>query len=499
MDRPYQVNAIRQLREMVSQGKRRIVAVAPTGSGKMHITARLMQLAIDKGFQCGFIAHQRELVEQCMRHLASFGVPCHVEMAGFTSDRHSAEEWKAKKDCWVASKDTVWARAFRSKKKEPLPADLIVFDEAHLSLSRTWMAIADHYEDAVLVGFTATPCRGDGRGLGNLYQALIQVATYEELQASNFLVPLRIWAPSRPDLKKVKLSGADYSLTDLEKRLNKRTLIGDVIGNWTQHVQGRSTVVFASGVKHSIHLRDEFRRAGADAEHVDGMTPLEQRQEIFKAASSGDVEVVCNFGVVTTGVDVPRFKYMICCRPTKSFGLWRQMAGRIQRPFPGYSYAIIQDHSDCALRHGYPDEDVDWILDTNEVAYKERSKRKNQANPYICPKCKAVYRGAECPACGHRRVLKGKGLVMKDGKLYKVPRQPGTAKNRHASHLEKQRYWDECLGWAIGTGRPVKSACGRYKSYFGVWPNHSLANTPRTKPEYHMLAKEFYQLYRTRG
>ncbi len=90
-----------------------------------------------------------------------------------------------------------------------------------------------------------------------------------------------------------------------------------------------------------------------------------ERDDIMERVKDGRVLVLTNYGVCTTGFDCPRWTYLVCARPTKSFSLWRQMGGRISRPFENHDHAVIQDHSDNATRFGYPDEDVAWELNTD--------------------------------------------------------------------------------------------------------------------------------------
>lgn len=490
-DRPYQSRTLEAIRNKVIEGHRRILCVLPTGGGKGYMAARVMEMAAGKGNPNAFFAAQRELVIQLNRQLGRLSVPSQVIMRGVENEFTSQEEWDMSGLCSVIGKDTLWSRAYRQKKLTLPPAKIVQIDEAHGSISKTYMTIMEDYSDSVVIGWTATPCRGDGRDLGGYYDTMIQAASYKELQGLGYLVPIRVFAPERPDLKNLSRTGGDYAKAALEKRMNKDGMVGSIVSEWQKNSGGRQTVLFAAGVKHSIHCRDEFRRIGVTAEHIDGRMSQEERDDIMSEALAGKVKVVCNYGVLHTGVDVPAWKYMICARPTKSFGLWRQMGGRIQRPFPGFSDAIIQDHSDNCLAFGYPDEDVDWTLDSDaKIQDTHRKKKRAEGKePLQCPSCKKVMTSKSC-VCGFVfPEKKGKVVEMKKGQLAELERKKA---NKKAKPTDKEAYWKSCLGWAIGTNKKVGAAAHRYKDRFGVWPNSSIPDVPRGKEEWHMTGKEFY-------
>lgn len=492
-DRPYQSRTFDAIRNAIRRGKRRILVVLPTGAGKGYMAARLMQRSSEKGLRSIFFAAQRELIYQINAQLSRLHVPSSVIMAGVTEEYESSEQFIDSALCMSCAKDTLWSRAFKRGKMQIPSAEVIHVDEAHGSLAKTWEAIGKHYQDTAWeIGWTATPCRTDGRGLGDRYDELIIAATYAELQESGWLVPVRIFAPNRPDLKRLKVSRGDYHKTALEQRMNRDEMVGCIVTEWRKNSDGRQTVVFAAGVQHSIHIRNEFRRIGVTAEHLDGKMPKNERDEIMGRVRDGECIVLCNYGVAHTGVDVPAWKYMVCARPTKSFSLWRQMGGRIQRPLSGHDHCMIQDHSDNALVFGFPDEDVEWTLDTTETIQDRKAKKdreQKKADPYRCEACTTMYRGPQCPKCGHRPAQKGKDVQMSKGALEELERAKA---NKAATQMDKQKAWDECLGWAIGTNRKVGAAAHRYKNQFGVFPNNSLENVPRSS-QWKMDARDFYR------
>jgi DNA repair protein RadD len=487
---PHQDRAVPNVFDLVRQGKRRILLVGPTGMGKMVLAAWFMAKTASQGKRSLFLADIRELIGQCQDTLHRYGVEAGVIMA--MADKYSDDFAQ------VASKDSLWRRAFTSDRITPPEANLLIADEAHKSRADTWQGILNHYKDSVLLGFTATPCRQDGKGLGSIYDAMVIVATYKELREAGVIVPSRVYAPTIPDLKGVRFQSGDYVRDELAKRMDKSKLVGDIVKDWRKRADGRLSVVFASGVAHSIHIRNQFLRHGIAAEHIDSKnTSWAEREDILGKLHDGEVTVVCNYGVLTTGWDEPAVSCMVCARPTRSLALWRQMAGRVLRSCPGKTDAIILDHSGAVFRHGYPDEDIEWELGEDRNIHdkiKEKLKKEaaEQKEPYRCPRedCAMMYRGPECPGCGYKPTPKERAVAMTKGELKEVTREQ---LRRNHGLDQKQKAWNDCLGWAIGTNQKVGAAAHRYKQIYGCWPDSSLTRVPRGKKQWNQTAKEFYE------
>jgi len=501
--RPFQERGINEVRKAVRAGHKWVCIVSPTGSGKMVCAASVMAGAQKKGKPALFLCDLVELVGQCRDTLDTLEAEFGIVSAQYDNENpHSLLQ--------VVAKDTLIARAFKRKRMFLPDAAVVCVDEAHRSMAPTFQTVLKHYAEqgAVILGFTATPIRTDGRGMANAgYTAMVQLATYKELQADGYLVPCRYWAPFEPDLSGIKVSKGDYAAKPLEERMNQDVLVGNVVKDYRQHGEGRVAVLFASGVAHSIHCRNMFVAAGLRAEHLDGTTPWNEREDIIGRLRDGKLDVMCNYGVATTGLDVPIAKCGILARPTKSYGLLRQMIGRFMRPYPGYSDCLVIDHTgriEAFLREGlpFPDEDVEWSLDATErLQDREMRKRKEkppkpEKEPYKCKNklpgggvCNTLYRGPRCPKCGHRPERKGKVVDFQDGELRELERKKA---NRNATISDKQKVWNDCLGWAIGNKRPVGAAAHRYRDRFGVWPK-GLDKMPRST-EWKMRADHFYQL-----
>jgi DNA repair protein RadD len=160
--RPYQVDVIARVEAEVAQGRRRILLVAPTGSGKTVIAAEIIAKAAGLGRRVLLLAHRRELIQQASCKLHATGIDHGIVQAGFPT--------RPGEPVQVASISTLHARAVRGTAMELPPVDLVIVDEAHHARAKTYRRLLDAYPDASIVGLTATPCRGDGRGLGNVFR-----------------------------------------------------------------------------------------------------------------------------------------------------------------------------------------------------------------------------------------------------------------------------------------------------------------------------------------
>lgn len=419
--RPYQVKAVDDLRDSIRRGNRRLLLQAGTGSGKTIIASDIIKGSVRKGKYVLFLAHRRELIDQCADKLVRFGVDHGIIMAG--RKRSMAETVQ------VGSVQTITTRAVKSKQFPLPPVDLLVLDECHRSLSKSYLHLIDHFLDVrpttVVLGMTATPVRGDGRGLGEVYEDMICCPPIRELTRLGFLVPIRYFAPSAPDLDGVHTRMGDYIQKELEPRMDKTPLIGNIVENWGRVADGRPTVVFATGVKHSIHITEEFQKSGVQAAHIDGNTPDHEREVILTDLWKGNLQVVSNCMVLTEGWDCPPVSCCILARPTKSIGLFLQMCGRTLRPWEGKKDCLLVDHSGSVYTHGFVDGEIPWDLDSRrKVQERIQEKKKKDPKPITCPECKFVFQScAECPECGWKPKKRGEEHVWIKGQLVEVNRE----------------------------------------------------------------------------
>ena len=460
--RLYQRQAIDRLYARVSKGLRRILLVAATGSGKTVVAASIIADAVAQGKRVLFLAHRRELIAQASAKLYAAVIDHGVILAGFPPRLKQ-----------VASIATLHSRAVRTSTIDLPPADLIVVDEAHHARARTYRQLLESYPDAVIVGITATPCRSDWRGLGDTFEVLVECPPVAELIEGGFLVGTKVFAPSRPDLTGVRVERGDYVERELAPRMDQAELIGDIVTHWHRLAERRPTVVFASSVGHSVHLRDEFRRSSVVAEHIDGSTPIDERDAILAGLARGSIEVVTNYGVLCEGWDSPIVSCVVLARPTKHHGLFRQMIGRVLRPVPGKTDAIVLDHAGAVFEHGFIEEPVKWTLspDRRSESPAQIARVKSRAPALTnCPECSAVrFEGQPCPACNWRPTRKAEAVDVADGELGLIDRQR-VVKLPTRDIADKRRFHAQLLWIARERGYQPGWAGHKFKERFGAWP-----------------------------
>lgn len=473
--RPYQLSAVERVREAIRAGKRRILLVAPTGSGKTVIGAHIIHSAFQKGKMSLFFAHRRELIHQCSNKLKLFGLDHGILMSG--------EPPSMLAETQIASIQTFVRRVVRDMKISAPLADVIEIDEAHHATSDSYFQLDSMYPDSIIIGLTATPCRTDGRGLGKFFDCLIEVATPQELIDMGFLVDTNIVAPRLPDLKGIKTVRGDFEEKELQKRMEP--MIGDLVRDWKQYAADRSTLVFAVTVAHSVWIKERFDNHGISCEHVDAQTPMEKRDHIFDDFLNGRLQVLTNVGIATEGTDLPIASCAILARPTKSYGLYLQMAGRICRTHPGKADAMIIDHSGNVYRHGFPQDAGGWELDEKfSMTDKNQERLEKESNPITCRECFTVYSGQlHCPACGALPSKKGISLSMEEGRLYHVERKTKKKKSADYTVEEKANWYGQLRALELAGGKKPGWAAHKYREKFEVWPNlPAIRDAPHRTP-----------------
>lgn len=462
--RPYQSALIDDLRRSVGRGSKRPLVQAPTGSGKTLVMAELVASATAKGNRVLVLAPRRELIYQTSEKLTQAGVMHGVVMAG--------EPRSLTQQVQVACVPTLHKRAIQSDRMAMPLADVVLVDEAHLSLARTARELLDCYPDARVVGFTATPARSDGAGMGEVYDDLILGPSVAELTEQGFLVPARYFSGSKPDLEGVKIQGGDYQQLELGKRVDEPVLIGDIVTNWLRLAGDRKTVVFSVNVAHSQHLCTRFREAGIAAEHLDGHTETEDRKAILGRLRSGQTQVVTNCEVLTYGWDEPSISCAVMAKPTKSIARYLQMAGRVLRPFEGKQDCLIIDHSGSVYDLGFVDDDQPWSLDGKSKVQDRKAAEKKTPEPIICGDCGTTFKPARhCPECGAEQGSKYERAIQStDEDLTELDRAR-KRRNREWSPAEKRQFWGELQGLIEEKGKKPGFAAYLYREKFSVFPN----------------------------
>jgi len=425
----YQTTGYAAIREEACKGHRRVVAVGPTAMGKTYVACMFMEACIAKGKKTIFVVHRREIVDQAARACREHNIPCGVIMGNSSMKDREAQAQicsvmtlTAKRKCpdckghpeLVVACPTCNKTGRVLSRKLP-EADLIILDEVHRGPSPSYMWLLEQYPKAIVLGLTATPARTDGKGLDEIFTSMVIIAEMQELIDKKRLLPLRYYAPHRPNLKGVKISRGDYDAKSLNDATSgDATRIGSIVDKWKELAEDRTTLFFGVSVEDSMNVASEFNKAGIPAAHVDANTPDMERSALFNQISNGEIKVLCNVDIATEGVDIPSLGCVILGRPTKSITVFLQAVGRAMRIFPGQEYAVVLDHAGCVYEHGLPSDPRQWSL------HAPPKKRNTDAPVMMCPNCGAIRSITQlsCPSCGTKRDLEdGRGVVEVDGDL----------------------------------------------------------------------------------
>lgn len=386
--RPYQAMALDLIRGHYASGTKRVLLHMATGGGKTYIFSRVLHGAMLKGKRAVMAVKGKDLVHNASDRLFKEGID-HGCM--------QANHWNNKPNhpIQICSIDTLFSR-----QKVP-SADLVVIDECHLANTRTFRWFVDQYPEAFFLPVSATPHHK--KGLRHLADVVVYPITIKQLIEQGYLVPPRYYIPTVMDFSSVRLQSGEYVEEDVFTMMDDAKVYGDVIKYYRKHLDNQPAVCFAINVSHSKILRETFNRNGIPAEHLEADTPLAKRQEVLAALKAGDLKVVTNVGILTTGVDMPYLRGIIMCRPTKSYNLYIQMMGRGTRPYPEKDFFVVLDHANNIKEHGLIENER--LCNLNGV-----TQRTSLSRILTCEKCfftwerdpaKSPEENRTCPLCLH--------------------------------------------------------------------------------------------------
>ncbi len=448
--RPQQRHLLDELDRAMASGERHIVAQAPTGFGKTIIGAALAKRNCDDRRRTLFIVPALSLIDQTVEKFFAEG----IRDVGVIQADHEMTNWS--RPVQIASVQTLMRRQMP-------PTDMVIIDEVHRWFDAFEEWLEGPWKHLPVIALTATPWT---RGLGKHFRKLIVGATAAQLIDAGYLSKFRVFAPASPDLTGVRTVAGDYRDDDLSKAMDKPALVADVIDTWIERGQDRPTLCFAVDRAHAKHLQQKFIDAGVAAGYVDAYTDADERKEIARQFHAGEIRVVCNVGVLTTGIDW-NVHAVIMARPTKSEMLFVQMIGRGLRTADGKADCLILDHSDNHLRLGFVTDIHHDELDDGKPRQKAEPKAR-EALPKKCPKCSYLKapKLVICPACGFKPEPKCK-VVNKEGDLveFSARGKPKPSDNRDAVEFYRQ-----LKHFAASRGYKAGWVAYKYKEKFGDWP-----------------------------
>lgn len=367
----YQQELIDKARNSLAKGNRAVLLVSPAGSGKSVVIAEIARLAVEKGGHVLFMVHRKELVDQIK------------------------ETFKADEIDLAHTTIMTVGRIKNRLGKLPKPT-LIITDETHHALAKTYLTIYDHYSDVTRLGFTATPWRLSGKGFKDVYDDMVEGKTVKWLIDHHYLAPFTLYGYNADTSMLKKSSTGDYTTKSMDD-FASHIIYGDIIKEWREKADGQKTIIYCHSVEFSKQVAQAFNEAGIQAMHADSKTPAAERDQIMNDFKNGKITVLCNVDLISEGFNVPDCSCVVMLRPTQSLVLYIQQSMRCMRYQPG-KQAIIIDHVSNYEKFGLPDADREWTLE-------DRAKKKGGGggqSTRTCDKCFAVIPIScrTCPVCG---------------------------------------------------------------------------------------------------
>ena len=473
--RPYQAEVVERTRAALRSGKRRVLAYLPTGGGKTRVATAITQMTLAKSTGLVIVlANRKQLVHQFAAALRAAGLDVGIAQGENTTGLHHR--------VIVASIDTIHARSYTFE-----DVALLIIDEAHaVAGSEKYRKLLFRYNRVPCVGLSATPF---SRGLAKpypelagrpLFEDLIVGATVQQLVDDGYLTDIEIYCPSAPDMTGAKTTRTpegeqDFRQADIDQAADKPELVGDIVRHWLKLADRKKTICFASSIAHSKHIVEQFRAAEVTAEHLDCYMDDATRADILSRFERGDFTVLSNVALLSEGFDVPATACMILARPTKSLTRFLQMVGRVLRPAPGKTHALLLDHSGSVERIGHPFDDLPLDLcdgNPNKAGKQEREKPE----PKPCPSCKFIKPAGtrKCPKCNFEPERQN-DIEVRDGELHKLDRKT----KKPATPDRKQHVYSQLLQVARNKGYSPGWVSHKYRAMFDVWPRN-MRDVPAT-------------------
>ena len=498
--RPQQETFENAIRAAYARGIKRVAAVAPTGFGKGVVLGDMAFKAAEKGREVLVVTNRRQIVLQLQEHCCKAGVSAGIIMGSIKRDAEARVQ--------IASIQTLQKRGF-STIKTP---GFILLDECHQFNKEYAKLLRDRFPDVPALGMTATPVGAGGARLDH-FDAVVEPIRNTEVIAAGHLLPVHPYvAPSEPDMGGIDLKKA--SKDEIGTRVEACTIYGDVFAEWEPYRHMQTMVVLPSRATCNGFLNECLRR-GITAKVIDGTTAQDERNETFSEFKASECQMLLGVDVIREGLDLPIAQCLIDLQPTHQFRVYWQKIGRIKRPHPGQTSAVVLDFAGNLWRHMvHPDQDPPWNDVTSGMTIEEAIERKAgvrcpkcgskdvygpikgvgykceacqntwQTNkPFVCPACKQGLSPNQklidgvCPNCGtHIKTKPVRRIRMVDGSLRTVPADE-IKRRKKCKENKMQATWDRFRFIAHHSGRTLDFARVLFHKETGQWPK-DLKNCP---------------------
>ena len=332
---------------------RSVMAQMPTGTGKTYLLTAVIDSFVSNNpmEKVWIVAHRRELVSQIDETVRKF----HSFSASNTSSLLSSV--KAMSIQWLM-------RHYDEIEEEP---GMIVIDEAHHALAKTYKEMWERFPNAKFLGLTATPCRLNGKGFTDLFDVLVQswsvpefiskgrLATYDFVSIKSDGVTQRLI-----DSLQKRGADGDYQNKEMDMLLNKKPSIERLYRSLEEYGKDRKGIVYAINISHAQKITKLYQEHGVKAIAIDSKTPAAERQQDIEAFKKGDIQVLVNVDIFSEGFDCPDVEFVQLARPTLSLAKYLQMVGRGLRVAKGKKNCVIIDNVGLYRVFGLPSQVWNW-------------------------------------------------------------------------------------------------------------------------------------------
>ena len=350
---------------------RSVMAQMPTGTGKTVVLASVVESFLGEHplKSVWIVAHRRELVSQIQETIERVFSNRLAEKEDGSSDNLIEKPLDSSlftlRSSLIKAMSIQWlARHYDEIGEEP---GMIVIDEAHHALAKTYKEMWDRFPKAKFLGLTATPCRLNGKGFIDLFDVLVQswsvpefiskgrLATYDFVSIKSNGVTQRLI-----DSLQKRGADGDYQNKEMDMLLNKRPSIERLYRSFEEYGKDRKGIVYAINISHAKKIVELYQEHGIKAVAIDSKTPAAERQADIEAFKKGDIQVLVNVDIFSEGFDCPDVEFVQLARPTLSLAKYLQMVGRGLRVAKGKKCCVIIDNVGLYRVFGLPSQIWDW-------------------------------------------------------------------------------------------------------------------------------------------
>ena len=350
---------------------RSVMAQMPTGTGKTVVLASVVESFLGEHplKSVWIVAHRRELVSQIQETIERVFSNRLAEKEDGSSDNLIEKPLDSSlftlRSSLIKAMSIQWlARHYDEIGEEP---GMIVIDEAHHALAKTYKEMWDRFPKAKFLGLTATPCRLNGKGFIDLFDVLVQswsvpefiskgrLATYDFVSIKSNGVTQRLI-----DSLQKRGADGDYQNKEMDMLLNKRPSIERLYRSFEEYGKDRKGIVYAINISHAKKIMELYQEHGIKAVAIDSNTPAEERQADIETFKKGDIQVLVNVDIFSEGFDCPDVEFVQLARPTLSLAKYLQMVGRGLRVAKGKKCCVIIDNVGLYRVFGLPSQIWDW-------------------------------------------------------------------------------------------------------------------------------------------